>query len=55
MALNTDVSRSYVIQFCWIQNVVSGGMRHVLAAGAMAAFATYIPFGDLLGPNVVAH
>ena len=53
MALNTGVTRSDVIHFRWIQNVFAGTVCYVLATRAMAAFAAYVPFGDLFGLDVV--
>ena len=53
MALDAGIVRGDVIHLRRIQNVGARGMRDVLTAGTVAAFAADIPFRDLLGVDVV--
>src|ERR1700751_5746481 len=53
MALYAHVARSDVVAVGWIKNVCADGMRHMFAAGTMAAFTAHVPLGNLLGVDVV--
>src|SRR5271154_5464581 len=52
MALDAGVAGLDVVHVGRIENVGAGGIGGMLAAGAVAAFAAYVPLGDLLGVDV---
>ena len=53
MALDASVSRRHIIHFRRIQDVGARWMRYMLAPWPVAALATYVPFCDLLGVNII--
>jgi len=55
MALNAGIGGGNRIHLRWINDVAASGMCSVFSAGAVTTFAAYIPFGDLLGMNVIAN
>ena len=54
MALDTGVAGRDVVHVGRIENIAATRMRYVFTARPMAAFAAYVPLGDLLGVNVVS-
>ena len=55
MALNAGVGGGNRIHLRRINDVIASGMCSVFCAGAVTTFAAYVPFGDLLAMNVIAH
>jgi hypothetical protein len=53
MALDAGVVGGDVFHTRWVENVAARGVGDVFAAGAVAAFATDVPLGDLFGLNIV--
>ena len=53
MALDACIARRDVIHVRWISDIGARRIRGMFAARSVAALATYIPFGDLLGVDVV--
>src|SRR5581483_6832695 len=49
MALDADVVRLNVVQPCGVDDVQSRRLRGMLASGAVAFFASHVPFGYLFG------
>src|SRR6185437_2484359 len=54
MALNTDIVGGHGIHPAWIDDIAARGMLNVVTSGAMTAFATDIPFRNLLCMDVIA-
>ena len=55
VALDAHVVGRYVVHAGRIEDGGGNGLLHVLTAGAVALFATDVPFSDLLGLDVVVH
>src|ERR1700722_9686977 len=55
VALDAGGAGRDVIHASRIENVAASGMLDMFAAGAVAAFAADIPFGNLFGVDVVVH
>src|SRR5438094_8865143 len=53
MALNTNIVGRDEVKACWIDDGSPRGSGELLATGAMAFFAAYIPFRGRPCPNVV--
>jgi hypothetical protein len=54
VALHADIVAAHEVQLFGIDDVGLGGVSGVETAGAMAFFAAHVPFGDLVGFDVVA-